>query len=426
MNKPIVSYDSFNNTIRIPSKVGSNIIADFAAAIRLWQKKRPHDVLILDFSLVEHAYTNGMLAIIATITELRAKNLKIKIKLPSNPKIKRLFNSTNWAYFLDPQKNTKSEATHNRHLITRQFTDDKEVANIIRDFMDVVLRNMPIPKDIVSALEWSVNEICDNVLNHSESRFGGFVQLTTFTKREMISFAVADAGRGILDSLKEGIPTLQTDLQAIGEAIKAGVTRNKEAGQGNGLAGSLRITAMTGGSLDIVSGTGRFLATNEDNKKIDSNKNQSYSGTNVSGQINMSKKFSIADALNFGAPFPYASVNIIDLDYEMKDQDSLLMAMRDETTGFGTRNAGRQLKTKILNLIESKPGYPIFVDWAGIPVISSSFADEFMGKLFLELGPLNFGKIIRNLDMESIVRQLLDKAILQRLTQTKDDKDLGI
>jgi len=73
----------------------------------------------------------------------------------------------------------------------------------------------------------------------------------------------------------------------------------------------------------------------------------------------MSKKFSIADALNFGAPFPYARVNIIDLDYEMKDQDSLLMVMRDETTGFGTRNAGRQLKTKILNLVESKPGYPI-------------------------------------------------------------------
>jgi len=47
-----------------------------------------------------------------------------------------------------------------------------------------------------------------------------------------------------------------------------------------------------------------------------------------------------------------------------------------------------------------------------------------MGKLFFVLGPLNFGKIIRNLDMESIVRQLLDKAILQRLTQTKDDKDL--
>jgi anti-sigma regulatory factor (Ser/Thr protein kinase) len=421
--KPIVRYDSFNNIIRIPSKVGSNIIADFAAAIKLWQQKRPDDVLTLDFSSVEHPYTNGMLPIIATITELRAKNLKIKIKLPFNPKIKNLFNATNWSYFLDPQKNTKSEATHDRHLVTRQFTDDKEVANIIRDFMDVVLRNMSIPKDIISALEWSVNEICDNVLNHSESQFGGFVQLTTFVKNDVISFGVADAGRGILNSLKEGIPTLQTDLQAIGEAIKAGVTRNKEAGQGNGLAGSLRITTMTGGSLDIISGTGRFLATNDDNKKKDGNKNQSYMGTNVSGQINMSKKFSIADALNFGGPFPYTAFNIIDQDYEMKDQNSLLMTMRDETTGLGTRNAGRQLKTKILNLIESKPGFPIFVDWAGVPVISSSFADEFMGKLFLELGPLNFGKLIRNLDMESIVRQLLDKAILQRLAQSKDSED---
>jgi len=52
-----------------------------------------------------------------------------------------------------------------------------------------------------------------------------------------------------------------------------------------------------------------------------------------------------------------------------------------------------------------------------LQVISSSFADEYMGKLFLELGPLHFSASIRNKNMELLVKQLLDKAIMQRLAQ---------
>lgn len=417
--KPNVRYVSYNNVIKLPSKISSSIIFDFSAAIRLWQAARPYDMLTLDFSAVEYAYPNGMLPILAIMSDLRYKKLKLKILLPNNYRIRKLFNTSNWSYYLDPQNNNRSEATHNKHLVTKNFYNDSELPKIINDFMDVVLRNMKIPKDIVSALEWSVYELCDNVINHSQSQIGGFVQLVTFSKNDIITFAISDAGIGILNSLKEGISTLETDSQAIGEAIKAGVTRNKQAGQGNGLAGSLRITTMTGGSFDIISGNARFISTLSNNQNMEGSKNQRFSGASVCGQINMNKTFSVSKALNFGGSFDYAPVNIIDLDYEMQDQDALLMTMRNETTGFGTRNAGKQLKTKLINLIESKPNYPIYVDWAGVPVISSSFADEFMGKLFLELGPLNFSAIIRNIDMDSLVKQLLDKAIFQRLSQEK-------
>jgi len=47
----------------------------------------------------------------------------------------------------------------------------------------------------------------------------------------------------------------------MGEAVKAGVTRNPSFGQGNGLAGSLKVTTLTGGSFEITSGTGRLLTT---------------------------------------------------------------------------------------------------------------------------------------------------------------------
>jgi hypothetical protein len=188
-------------------------------------------------------------------------------------------------------------------------------------------------------------------------------------------------------------------------------------GQGNGLAGSLRITTLTGGSLDITSGSGRFYVTENNSHKTDANTNKSFNGTVVSGIMKTNNKFSIVEALDFGDPFPYVPVDMIDLEYEMADHDCLMLKMKNETTGFGTRSSGRQLKTKTLNLMQSKPGYPIVIDWEGIPVISSSFADEFIGKLFVELGPLTFSAVIRNKNMEDLIRGLLDKAIAQRLKQ---------
>jgi len=341
----------------------------------------------------------------------------IKILLPNDTRNRKLFIDKNWAHFLSPEQYKRTESMVHRHMVIRQFSDFRDLPFVVKDFMDIVLRSIKIPKDIFSALEWSVHEICDNVINHSDSKIGGFAEVVTYTKNDMISFSVADAGRGILNSLKEGIPTLSSDAQAIAEAIKAGVTRNKNVGQGNGLAGSLRITTMTGGSLDIISGTGRFYTTASTGHTTESDINMSYKGTVVSGIIKMTNKFSIGKALDFGGPVPYAPVDIIDLDYEMEDSNCLLLEMKNETSGFGTRNAGKQLRTKTINLIRSKPNYPIIIDWEGIPVISSSFADEFMGKLFVELSPLAFGALIRNKNMEELVRGLLDKAILQRLKQ---------
>lgn len=405
-------------TLRFTDKINSYTIRDFNSGLSHYIEGGKRD-LTLDFSNVLRAYPNGMLGIISTMAYLRSINHNVKIILPQNFAVRKLFRNVNWAYLLDPTQNEKSESYHDRHLVTRQFSENSQQNEVVNDFMDVILRNMEVPKDIVSALEWSINEITDNVLNHSESKVGGYVQASTHTQNNLIAFAVADSGKGILNSLQEGIPTLRTDLQAIGEAIKSGVTRNPKFGQGNGLAGSLKITTLSGGSFDITSGTGRMYTTTDETKKIQSY--DAYSGTIICGQIKMNKEFSISEALDFGQTHPYVAVNIIDLQYEMADDDCLLVKMKNETTGFGSRRSGKQLRTKILNLITSKPDYPIIIDWSGVPVTSSSFADEFMGKLFIALGAMSFSAKIRNRGMEELIKGLLDKAISQRLTQSIDE-----
>ena len=106
----------------------------------------------------------------------------------------------------------------------------------------------------------------------------------------------------------------------------------------------------------------------------------------------------------------------------MDKTPTLHLRLKDETTGYGTRHAGRQLLTKCLNLLTAEPTKPLLVDWDGVPVISSSFADEFIGKLFVELGPLAFSACVQNTGMEALVRGILDKAIMQRVFQTVTGK----
>lgn len=407
--------------IQLTGKLNSFNVKDFCSALeKFYETGRTN--LTVDFEKVERAYPSGVLPIISSLDLVRSKGVSVYVKLPTNNNTRKLFRSVNWAHFLSPDQFEKSESTHDRHLVTRRFENAEQQKSVVDDFMDVVLRSMPIPKDIISGLEWSINEITDNVLNHSESKFGGLIQASTYPANQTIAFAVADSGRGILKSMQEGYPSLRTELDAIGEAVKSGVTRNPKFGQGNGLAGSLRVSTLTGGSFDITSGNGRLIVTQEETVKKPFMYSK-YQGTIVCGQIKIIDDFSISQALDFDGTNSYIPVDIVEMQYEMEDKDCLILKMKDESTGFGSRKSGSQIRTKIKNLMNARPNYPLVIDWTGVPVISSSFADELIGKLFLEMGAMAFSSFIRNLGMENLVRGLLDKAIAQRLIQAKDNEE---
>jgi hypothetical protein len=407
--------------IKFSNNVNSYCIRDFCSAINLALKHGDNPIL-LDFTNTDRAYPNGMVPIISAIESIRTRNIEIQLSLPKNHNVRRLFRSVNWAHLITPNEIAPSESVHDRHLVTRSFVTAEDQKRVVDDFMDVVLRSIRTPRPIFSGLEWTVNEITDNVLNHSDSKTGGIIQASTYPSNGLIAFAVADSGRGILNSLQEGLPSLRTDSQAIGEAIKAGVTRNPKYGQGNGLAGAVRISTLSGGSFELTSGRARLLVTPSESKRIERKYYEAYAGTVVCGQIKTSETFSIQEALTFG-DVPYAPVDFIEMNYERNESSCHAIALKSESTGYGTRQAGRQLRNKALNLLEADKTLPLVIDWSGIPVISSSFADEFIGKLFAELGALTFSARIRNRGMEQLIASLLDKAIAQRLTQERDAEE---
>ncbi len=170
---------------------------------------------------------------------------------------------------------------------------------------------------------------------------------------------------------------------------------------------------MTDGSLDILTGAGRLLLQKDKHTPTHLLENQQFVGTCISGQIKMSYDFSVVQALSFG-PVSYTPYTIVDGKYEKQDEDALYIKMVEQVEGAGTRIAGRVLRTKVMNLLLAKPGYKIYIDWADLHVIASSFADELLGKLFIELGKEKFEALIKNLSMTAMVEHIIRKAITER------------
>ena len=385
-------------------------------------RKRGYEDVVLDFSKCEAAFPIGMLPLLSSTDALRRETIDVSVRLPEKDILERLFLNTNWAHFLEPARFQKSDTVHDRHLAAQRFSDFEQQQKLVNTFMDVVMRNMTLDRRVIAGLEWSINEITDNVLNHAMCEEGGIIQVSTFGEAQKVAFGVADSGRGILSSLREGHPSLRTDAQALGEAMKTGITRHPDAGQGNGIAGALSIATMSRGSFEITSGLAQIVVrTNQTDGHPESSvyerkERQRFHGTVVYAELGLDTHFDLAKALGFGGK-PHDPGDIIEMLYETEAGDAVVLRLRGESTGFGSRPAGRQLRTKCMNLLNAEPTKPLLLDWTGVPLVSSSFADELVGKLFVALGPLAFSARIRNLGMDATVRGLVDKAIMQRAAQ---------
>ncbi len=401
------------NRIRFTDKVNSYAHPQFMWCLHKCRTFDYEDI-ILDFSMCDRAYPNGMIPLLAGSDALRREKVNLSIILPAKSNLQRLFLNTNWAHFLEPARYPKSDTVHDRHLAAHRFMDSGQQHRLVDEFMDVVISNMTLERDVIAGMEWSINEITDNVLNHALCEDGGIVQVSTF--KDKVAFGVADSGQGILSSLREGHSSLRTDEQAIGEAVKAGVTRNPDAGQGNGIAGTLDIVSMTKGTLEITSGLTQLVVRDENSKYHKRRASQRFPGTMVYAELGIDASFKLSEALGLSGE-PDQATDYIELSYEMERDDALVLRLCKESTGFGSRLAGQQLRTKCMNLLNAAPTKPLLLDWSAVPLVSSSFADELVGKLFAHLGPLAFAARVRNIGMEATVRGLVDKAILQRAAQ---------
>ena len=385
-------------------------------------EKAAYKDVVLDLEQCTAAFQNAMLSVCAQVLAYREAGISFDLIPPSDKKLENLFKNTNWGYFLSPHLFDVSPFKGHTRVPATQYRTATDQSEAVNRIVNVMLGAVPeLERSDFAAFEWAVNEITDNVLVHAKSAIGGLVQVSTFVKnRKRVQFVVADAGIGIPTSHRTGHPEITSDTEALDCAIREGVTRDAAIGQGNGMFGSYQICSKSKGEFLVDSGHAR-LHFHPDRGLSIQNQPIPYGGTLVVATIDFSDPKLLEEALSFKGT-AYVPTGVVELKYESNAAGDTHFKLKEECQSFGSRVAGKPVRNKLLNLLKMTAGV-VTVDFEGIPLLSSSFADEAFGKLFLSLGPIGFMQRIRLTNMMDTVEGLVNKAIAQRMKVGLSDAD---
>ena len=133
--------------------------------------------------------------------------------------------------------------------------------------------------------------------------------------------------------------------------------------------------------------------------------------TTIDFQIDCEKEISIFEALGGYEPLNLRVENMED------DYGNLIYKLSEKSSGTGTRQSGERIRNEIVNLF-NETGKTIELDFSGIAVISSSFADELIGKLLVRFGFYQFNHYFRLQNMNNIVQAIVHRSVSQRMAES--------
>ncbi len=378
--------------------------------------------LTLDLSSIPTAFPGAVLPLVVLCRDLRGRDVDVRLILPEAPHLGLLFRNANWAHLIDPN-NFGEEAFKSGHNLPateyRSSTDQQAVVSLA---VDLLLEEAHIDRPLLAGLEWCLNEVTDNVLVHAKDPSGGVVHVTRF--ESSVQIVVCDAGLGIAASMRAQFPDLDDDVAAAQEALLPGVTSGP--GQGNGLAGIKSIADLAGGKITILtnSALGLISGSGLDNRAEWKTvfEHVSFPGTALSLQLPLDIHLDLREALSFQSP-DWEPYDLIDSRYETGHEGGTFeIRIAKERRGAGSREAGRALRTKVENLLSSDGDARVHIDFDGVAMISSSFADEFLGKLRAELGPEAFDRRVGLQRFTPDVQTVIAGAVSQRMRTAQEVK----
>lgn len=111
----------------------------------------------------------------------------------------------------------------------------------------------------------TLSEVCQNIVEHAQTTGWVAVQAYTYRQRlgrRVVVIAVCDAGIGFRRSLESAqgrkLSDRWDDAMALEDAVIRGVSRFRDPGRGQGLAGVRRYVGKWDGKLSVRSGTARI------------------------------------------------------------------------------------------------------------------------------------------------------------------------
>ena len=399
-----------NDVIKFYRLDHPKVVSNFIKAIKYGQHNQINEFK-LDFSAIKRVYPNSSVPI-AGIIDFYRSNFEIIFSRTDKLQI------VTATHILDPMHVDKYPELLKLNVLSRVwvFKNSAEIALLVNTFIDELSKTDEFETGVLNGLEWSLNEVMDNVLQHSNQSYG-FVMGQIHKSSKHVAFCVFDNGQGIYNSLKNSIYSPRNPVDALTLCVKEGVTRDKSIGQGNGMWGLHQVIKYNKGTLMLTSSTASYIMKEDQINTFRKIPTISYANpcTIVDFQLDYDKPVSIADALKFGGR-SYELVNIR-LESMENNQGEILYKLIDKSSGTGTRQSGERIRNDILN-IHRETGKSVIIDFEGVAVISSSFADELLGKLVIEFGFFGFNNIIRLRNMNELVQSIVQRSVSQRMAES--------
>jgi len=371
-------------------------------------EKKGYKNVVLDLSRLKKGYPNGFIPLITLCERYRKKDgVDFEFIWPEDDSLRRLLDNHNWIYYLSGSGNISDSF----RSLSRFSDDDANLNDVIDRKIKQLLGEVEFADGVAESFEWALSEIAGNVLSHAEMDHG-WLQVDFHRTSRHLVVAVADGGRGIPNTIQKRFPERTRDVDALEFALQEGVTSKPDFGQGKGLTGTLQIvSANRQGFMAIHSQHATFEFKENRPKYYD--QSVPFPGTFVDIQLDTTTAINIAEALWGKKPN-----NFSDLVYGRDTPAGVMrLVLSEEASRFSNRVTGKKIHTKITNLLRVGSEDVLEIDFKGVELIASSFADEVFGKLAVDMGIVYFATRIRFIGINNFCRRTIDDVVQSRMIQ---------
>ena len=350
-----------------------------------------HQQVTLDFAQCQALTPAAMLPLLPVVAGYReTAGASFDLVEPQDDALKQQLIASNWAHFINPERYPLQPLADARPP-ARRFTTAAEIAPIVDDALAAAMSQPGVERADAAALEWAIYELADNVLRHAESPTGGFAQTTLNEESKRGELVIADGGAGLAGSMR-----IRDHEQALVRAVAK-----------DGLLGSFRIAKLSGGEFELNSGFALLHASRSGPDEYKTRKRRiRYSGTVVRCEIAVDNADLLARALSFPKR-----------PHEPRPDNEAATATLSITTEaaqeVGSRAGGQRVRQTVEQHLRENRS--VTLDFSDIQMVSSGFADELLGQLFINLGPRAFMSRIQVRGANPVIDGLIDRAIMRRV-----------
>lgn len=374
--------------------------------------------LIVDLSNLGQVYPNGAVPFAAYLAYLRENtDLNIEVRMPDDRRIHCIENQLTIDSY---DRQGGDTLTHSAW----RYDTESDAQKLTGMYMEALTDQVQCEEGVIDSINWCLYEVMDNVFAHSQAG-SGYVMMQLHRVERRCVIAVADTGIGIQKSLwcsekpKASLDVLKDPSSSIEYALGQGATSKGGAHQGNGLFGLRRSVEVNGGALTVTSGWGSWslragevdLSTDRWRALPDKEDHQS---TVIDWQLDCSQKVRIDEAM--GSSYP-----INDFLETIEDDSGVYrVSVSEIEESLGSRKLGAEIRTRLENYLNAAAGLQyVVLDFKGVGVVSSSFADEVLGKLAAAMGEQQFRRRVFIENASVTNRSLIERAISLRISDDK-------